>query len=50
MPAFVARYAEAFADVVTDAKLNTVAIDHQFSDFLATWEGSAELRDRKSVV
>ena len=44
MPAFVARYAEAFADVVTDAKLNTVAIDHQFSDFLATWEGSAELR------
>ena len=44
MPAFVARYAEAFADVVTDAKLDTAAIDRQFSDFLATWEGSAELR------
>ncbi|HEY1803865.1 MAG TPA: ATP synthase F1 subunit delta [Terracidiphilus sp.] len=44
MPAFVSRYAEAFADVVTDAKLDTAAIDRQFSDFLATWEGSAELR------
>jgi len=44
MPAFVARYAEAFADVVTDARLNTAGIDRQFSDFLATWEGSAELR------
>jgi F-type H+-transporting ATPase subunit delta len=44
MPAFVARYASAFADVVTDAKLDTAAIDRQFSDFLATWEGSAELR------
>ncbi|MGB8030654.1 MAG: ATP synthase F1 subunit delta [Terracidiphilus sp.] len=44
MPAFVARYAEAFADVVTDAKLDTAAIDRQFSDFLSTWEGSAELR------
>ena len=44
MPAFVARYAEAFADVVTDAKLDTAAIDRQLSDFLATWQGSAELR------
>ncbi len=44
MPAFVARYAEAFTDVVTDLKLGTAAIDHRFSDFLATWEGSAELR------
>lgn len=44
MPAFVARYAEAFADVVTDAKRDTAAIDRQFSDFLATWEGSPELR------
>jgi F-type H+-transporting ATPase subunit delta len=43
MPAFVARYANAFADVVTDAKLGSSAIDRQFSDFLATWEGSAEL-------
>ncbi len=44
MPAFVARYASAFADVVTDAKLDAAAIDRQFSDFLATWEGSVELR------
>ncbi len=44
MPAFVARYAEAFADVVTDLKLDTAAIDHRFSDFLATWQGSGELR------
>jgi F-type H+-transporting ATPase subunit delta len=44
MPAFVARYASAFADVVTDARLDAAAIDRQFSDFLATWEGSAELR------
>jgi F-type H+-transporting ATPase subunit delta len=44
MPAFVSRYASAFADVVADAKLDTAAIDRQFSDFLATWEDSAELR------
>jgi F-type H+-transporting ATPase subunit delta len=44
MPAFVARYAQAFADVVTDAKLDTAAIDRQLGDFLATWESSAELR------
>jgi F-type H+-transporting ATPase subunit delta len=31
--------------VVTAAKLDTAAIDAQFTDFLATWEGSAELRD-----
>ncbi len=44
MAAFVARYASAFADVVTSAKLDTAAIDRQLTDFLATWEGSAELR------
>jgi F-type H+-transporting ATPase subunit delta len=44
MPAFVSRYAAAFADVITDAKLDTAAIDRQLSDFLATWSGSAELR------
>ncbi|MGO8757832.1 MAG: ATP synthase F1 subunit delta [Terracidiphilus sp.] len=44
MPAFVARYASAFADVVTSAKLSSAAIDGQFADFLATWEGSPELR------
>lgn len=45
MAAFVSRYANAFADVVTAAKLDTAAIDSQLSDFLATWEGSAELRE-----
>jgi F-type H+-transporting ATPase subunit delta len=44
MPAFVARYASAFADVVTEAKLPTANIDRQLADFLATWNGSAELR------
>lgn len=44
MPAFVARYANAFADVVTSARLDTAAIDRQLTDFLATWDGSPELR------
>src|ERR1035437_6479568 len=45
MAAFAARYARAFADVVISAKLDAAAIDRQFSDFLATWESSAELRE-----
>jgi F-type H+-transporting ATPase subunit delta len=45
MAAFVSRYARAFADVVTSAKLDTAALDKQLNDFLATWDGSAELRD-----
>ena len=45
MAAFVSRYANAFADVVTAAKLDTAAIDSQLSDFLTTCEGSLELRD-----
>ncbi len=45
MPAFVSRYARAFADVVTSAKLDTAAIDSQLGDFLATWDGSRELRE-----
>jgi F-type H+-transporting ATPase subunit delta len=45
MPAFVARYARAFADVVASAKLDTAAIDRQLTDFLATWDGSSELRE-----
>jgi F-type H+-transporting ATPase subunit delta len=44
MAAFEARYAQAFADVVTSAKLDTASIDRQLTDFLATWDGSAELR------
>ena len=45
MAAFVSRYAAAFADVVTAAKLDPAAIDRQLSDFLATWDGSEELRE-----
>ncbi len=44
MPAFVARYAQAFADVVKDSGLDSAALSSQFGEFLATWEGSAELR------
>src|SRR5580692_1338463 len=45
MAAFVSRYASAFLDVVTDAHLDAVAIDRQLADFLATWDGSADLRE-----
>ena len=45
MAAFVARYAGAFLDVVTSAKLDAAAIDRQLTDFLATWNESAELRE-----
>jgi F-type H+-transporting ATPase subunit delta len=45
MAAFVARYATAFLEVVTAAKLDTAAIDRQLCDFLATWDGSPELRE-----
>jgi F-type H+-transporting ATPase subunit delta len=45
MAAFVARYARAFADVVTAEELDTAALDQQLNDFLATWDESAELRD-----
>ncbi|HEV2135004.1 MAG TPA: ATP synthase F1 subunit delta [Terracidiphilus sp.] len=44
MAAFAARYATAFLDVITEARLETGAIDRQLADFLATWDGSAELR------
>jgi F-type H+-transporting ATPase subunit delta len=44
MSAIVSRYANAFLDVVTSAKLDVAAIGHELNDFLATWEGSAELR------
>lgn len=44
MSAFASRYARAFADVVTSARLDAATIERQLSDFLATWDGSAELR------
>ncbi len=45
MPAFVAYYARAFADVVIAAKFDTAAIDRELNDFLSTWDGSKELRE-----
>jgi F-type H+-transporting ATPase subunit delta len=44
MPAFVSHYARAFADVVSELRLDTAAIDRQLGDFLATLDGSPELR------
>jgi F-type H+-transporting ATPase subunit delta len=43
--AFASRYARAFADVVASARLDAAALNRQFHDFLATWDGSAELRE-----
>jgi F-type H+-transporting ATPase subunit delta len=45
MAAFVARYATAFLEVVTAAKLDTNAIGLEFNDFLATWDASSELQE-----
>jgi len=45
MAAFVARYAQAFLEVITAEKLDPAAIHTQFADFLATWNGSRELRE-----
>jgi F-type H+-transporting ATPase subunit delta len=45
MAAFVSRYARAFADVVASAKLDSAVIDRGLTDFLATWDGSSELRE-----
>jgi F-type H+-transporting ATPase subunit delta len=45
MAAFASHYAQAFLDVVTARKLDTAAIERQWRDFLATWDGSAELRE-----
>jgi F-type H+-transporting ATPase subunit delta len=44
MAAFVSRYALAFLEVVTAAKLDTAAIDKQLGDFVGTWNGSHELQ------
>lgn len=45
MSAFAARYASAFLDVVTASGLDTADLSRQLTDFLATWNGSAELRE-----
>lgn len=44
MAAFVARYAQAFLDVVTERKLDTATLETQFADFEATLAGSPELQ------
>jgi len=45
MSAFASRYARAFADVSASAHLDPAATDRQLSDFLATWDGSRQLRE-----
>jgi F-type H+-transporting ATPase subunit delta len=45
MAAFVARYACAFADVAIQEQLDAAALERQIDDFIATWNGSAELRE-----
>jgi len=45
MGASAFRYARAFADVVSAARLDTAALERQFNDFLGTWDESTELRD-----
>jgi F-type H+-transporting ATPase subunit delta len=45
MAAFASRYARAFADVVSSAHLDAAAIDRELNDFLATWDGSRQLRE-----
>jgi F-type H+-transporting ATPase subunit delta len=44
MSLFAARYARAFAEAVTDAKLDPAAVDSQLNDFTAAWNESLELR------
>lgn len=45
MAAFASHYAHSFLDVVTARKLDAAAIDRQLRDFLATLDGSRELRE-----
>lgn len=45
MAVFASRYARAFADVVASAHLDPAGLDRQLSDFIATWDGSRQLRE-----
>ena len=45
MAAFASRYARAFADVVAQFHLDAASVDKQLSDFLASWDGSPQLRE-----
>lgn len=45
MAAFAARYARAFADVVTDSHLAPKDVKQQLADFMAAWHESPDLRE-----
>jgi len=45
MAAFVSRYARAFADAVAEFHLGAPEVEKQLNDFIASWDGSAELRE-----
>jgi F-type H+-transporting ATPase subunit delta len=45
MAAFASRYARAFADVISQFHLDAADVDKQLNDFLATWDGSGQLRE-----
>jgi len=45
MAIFESRYAKAFADEVAHFGLPVESVSTQLRDFLATWDGSAELRE-----
>jgi len=45
MADFASRYARALADVAVDEKLPVDQVDAQLGDFLATFDGSRELRE-----
>jgi F-type H+-transporting ATPase subunit delta len=45
MAAFAARYARAFADVVAEFHLGATEVEKQLNDFVASWDGSPELRE-----
>lgn len=45
MAAFVSRYARAFADAVAEFHLGAPEVERQLHDFLATWDGSPQLRE-----
>lgn len=48
MPVYAARYARAFADVVSGAGISAEAIDRQLGDFRAALADSRELREALS--
>lgn len=45
MDAFALQYANALADVVVADRLDIEEVRHQLDDFLATWQGSRQLRE-----